>query len=174
MGTRADFYVCEIVDDMTEWEWMGSVAYDGYPEDGCLDPYEIMTSKSEKQFRQRVTRMFETEDHATIPDQGWPWPWTDSDTTDYAYVWDKDEDKLFLTCFGHGWRTVKEWKAHNKACKAAEAAWNAWNAEGRSGPEPKDEPPELFDEEKGSCGFPDMSDSQNVTLGGRSGLMVIS
>ena len=81
MGTRADFYV----GIGKESEWIGSIAWDGYP-DGTPDSHGIFKAKTELEFREFVLAMIKKEE-GTTPDMGWPWPWEDSLTTDYAYAW---------------------------------------------------------------------------------------
>lgn len=93
VGTRADFYEGR----GTEAEWLGSIAWDGYP-DG-IDK-EILEATDSEIYRRAVAKFLERED-ATFPDMGWPWPWDDSQTTDYAYA--LDEGKVWSSCFGHGW-----------------------------------------------------------------------
>lgn len=82
MGTRADFYVGK----GKAAEWIGSVAYDGYP-DGIGK--SVLTAVDEQQYRQAVLSFLEGEEAATLPEMGWPWPWEDSNTTDYAYAFDQ-------------------------------------------------------------------------------------
>lgn len=91
MGTRADFYVGV----GKTAEWIGSIAWDGYP-DG---PHaaKVLPAKSEDEFRQSVADLIKAED-GTTPAEGWPWPWDDSCTTDYAYCF--DDDKIRVFCFG--------------------------------------------------------------------------
>jgi hypothetical protein len=82
MGTRADFYVGE----GEQAEWLGSVAWDGYPDGFEGEPYENpLKATDEHDYRKRVAQMLRLRDDATHPEQGWPWPWEDSTTTDYAY-----------------------------------------------------------------------------------------
>src|SRR5687767_2776564 len=94
MGTRADFYEGR----GTEAEWLGSIAWDGYPE-GIDDT--ILKATDSEIYRSRVTAFLESRDDATFTEKGWPWPWDDSRTTDYAYA--LDEGKVWASCFGHGW-----------------------------------------------------------------------
>jgi hypothetical protein len=101
MGTRADFYVgrCESA------EWLGSIAYDGYP-GGTPEP--LLDAVSEADYRARVEAILVESESATRPDDGWPWPWPDSRTTDFAYAWDGG---VFSSCFGHRWLSVEEVRA---------------------------------------------------------------
>jgi len=93
MGTRADFYVGR----GTNAEWLGSVAWDGYP-DG-FDRDGLLNAINEQQFRDAVAAELANRKDGTSPEMGWPWPWEDSHTTDYAYAF--DGDKVFGTCGDH-------------------------------------------------------------------------
>ena len=95
MGTRADFYVGR----GEQAEWLGSIAWDGYP-NGNPAPITAMTS--EESYRGRVEEVLQKcADHATRPADGWPWPWKDSRTTDYAYAF--DDGKVWASNCGHEW-----------------------------------------------------------------------
>lgn len=103
MGTRADFYIG--IDEKAEW--LGSIAYDGYP-DGI--PESIVRRRAEKAYRKAIASILREYHHATYPEQGWPWPWTDSCTTDYAYA--LHDGRVFINCFGYGWQTLTQHKGH--------------------------------------------------------------
>jgi hypothetical protein len=92
LGTRADFYIGK----GKEAEWLGSIAWDGYP-DGIDD--DVLSATSEESYREAVTKFLTSRDDRTLPEQGWPWPWTNSRTTDYSY-WFFD-NKVSTSCFGH-------------------------------------------------------------------------
>lgn len=94
MGTRADFYVGR----GEQAEWLGSKAYDGYP-DGL--PVDVREAPTETAYRASVAAFLDREDDATLPEQGWPWPWDNSATTDYAYAF--DGDVVWGSCFGREW-----------------------------------------------------------------------
>lgn len=132
MGTRADFYVGR----GRESEWLGSIAWDGYP-DGLTN--DVKTVTDEAAWRSAVASFLGGREDATLPAQGWPWPWDNSQTTDYSYAF--DAGVVWATNYGHGW-----WKATE---------------------EPPDDPPD------DKVTFPDMTARQAVTLGKRSGVMVI-
>ena len=133
MGTRADFYVGR----GESAEWLGSIAWDGYP-NGIPD--DIHQSANEEMYREEVQAFLESREDATLPEQGWPWPWDDSQTTDYAYAFEKGW--VYAVYFGHRW-----------FC-----------------PQKGEEEPDVDGYE---AIFPDMSDRKNVTLGPRSGLIVL-
>jgi len=94
MGTRADFYVGR----GKEAEWLGSIAWDGYPD--AMDK-AILRAKDEKVFRSAVDTFLKAREDATFPKDGWPWPWDDSQTTDYAYAF--NDGKVYGSNFGHKW-----------------------------------------------------------------------
>lgn len=94
MGTRADFYVGR----GAEAEWLGSIAWDGYPE-GI--PEDLKSKQSEAEFRERVAAFIASRNDGTKPEDGWPWPWEDSNTTDYAYA--LDDGVVMASPFGNTW-----------------------------------------------------------------------
>lgn len=110
MGTRADFYMGRGADA----EWLGSIAWDGYPE-GIPD--EIFAAETAESWREEVTKFLADRKDRSLPSDGWPWPWNDSTTTDYAYAWD---DGVKICGFGHAWVTLDGMKSYNDACQA----WN--------------------------------------------------
>ena len=132
MGTRADFYVGRGPDA----EWLGSIAFDGYPEGGSVSR-RLVLSTTEEDYRRRVSWLLSSKDHATTPDMGWPWPWDDSRVTDYAYAFDG----------GRVWAHGSEWFDARKA-------------------EPDNDNPV-------AGVFPDMSARAAVTLGPRSGILIV-
>ena len=96
MGTRADFYVGR----GKNAEWLGSIAWDGYP-DGILK--NILHAHNETYYRQ-VVKEFITEEKGNgsrFPEDGWPWPWEDSRATNYAYAF--ENNKVHASCFGSDW-----------------------------------------------------------------------
>lgn len=94
MGTRADFYVGR----GENAEWLGSVAWDGYPSgfDAALFKHT-----NETEWRAAVSAMLASRDDATLPERGWPWPWDDSQMTDYAYAFALNA--VHASSFGHAW-----------------------------------------------------------------------
>lgn len=104
MGTRADFYVGRGIDA----EWLGSTAWDGYPDAKYIEA--LFGAMTEDEWREKVRRMLESRDDASIAGiHGWPWPWDHSGTTDYAYTFETGV-VLFSRCGSKWWRTdqVKE------------------------------------------------------------------
>jgi hypothetical protein len=100
MGTRADFYMGRGL----EAEWLGSIAWDGYPA-GFL-PDLIRRATSEAEYRATVEDYLSDREDGTTPSMGWPWPWDDSSTTDYAYAF--DDGKVWASCFGDAWFPATE------------------------------------------------------------------
>jgi hypothetical protein len=93
MGTRADFYVGRGRDA----EWLGSIAWDGYPD---AMTGNLLQATTPGMFRTEVAAFLAERDDATTPEMGWPWPWEDSNLTDYAYAF--DDGKVWATG-GPGW-----------------------------------------------------------------------
>lgn len=99
MGTRADFYV----GSGRSAEWLGSIAFDGYPEGY---PKGLRLAASEAEFRDGVWRIAETiadkgYSHFTQPSDGWPWPWASSLGTDMAYTW--HDGGSLISRYGSEW-----------------------------------------------------------------------
>ena len=139
MGTRADFYVGRGKDA----EWLGSIAYDGYPEGA--GPESLIAATEEANYRALVDGILVRRDDATRPEMGWPWPWENSQTTDYAYAF--DDGKVWASCFGDEWTLAAE---------RATMTEDELEALGRKRSE-----------------FPDMTKRQSVTLGRRSGVLIL-
>lgn len=95
MGTRADFYVGR----GEGAEWLGSIAWDGYP--NGLDNLGILDATDETQFRTAVAAFIKGREDGTEVDEGWPWPWDTSGTTDYAYAF--DGGAVHASSFGGNW-----------------------------------------------------------------------
>ena len=109
MGTRADFYVGRGKDA----KWLGSIAWDGYPEG--IDR-EVLNATTDDAFGAAVNNFLAKRKDATWPEHGWPWPWENSNTTDYAYAFDG----------GHVWFTGHDgWRDARQPVPNAEAYQNA-------------------------------------------------
>ncbi len=155
MGTRADFYVGKGKDA----EWIGSIAWDGY-RDG-IDA-AILKAKTPRAFRAAVAKFFKTRDDVTLPKMGWPWPWDDSGTSDCSY-W-----------FFAG----KCWDAHGSYMAGGGSVDHDVYL-------PCTVPERRYQDEDGyfipakhakltPVEYPDMSAKKNVTMGQRSGLIVLT
>jgi hypothetical protein len=66
MGTRADFYIGRGKDA----EWLGSVAWDGYPHG--FDRPGLMDATTEADYRAAVAAELDSREDATKPTDGWP------------------------------------------------------------------------------------------------------
>ncbi len=84
MGTRAAFFVGD-PRDVEGREWLGCIAWDGYP-GGGIDP--IGKARSVKKFRAAVAELQSArEDFADPAKGGWPFPWDDDlFLTDHVYA----------------------------------------------------------------------------------------
>lgn len=130
MGTRADFYV----GTGKEAEWLGSIAWDGYP-DG--NPAWALEATTEGQYRERVEELMNIHEITpTRASEGWPWPWEDSHTTAYAYTWSDGAPRLTT---GRAWETVPERAARQH--------------EGRGLPEGRVEFPDMSSRRMGAAGI---------------------
>lgn len=102
MGTRADFWLGT---DPKTMKWMGSIAWDGYPEGIELAALEAEDRQS---YQKAVNDMLFARDDATYPGDGWPWPWKDSRMTDYAYAFDRG--RVLCSHFGSPWQIAMEFE----------------------------------------------------------------
>lgn len=105
MGPRADFYVGRGEDA----EWLGSIAWDGYPD--AIDA-DLLRAKTSRAFHGRLKKFFTGRTDVTLPKRGWPWPWDDSATTDYAYAF--DGARVWASCFGGKWFAATSRKEHDE------------------------------------------------------------
>jgi hypothetical protein len=154
MGTRADFYVGR----GEKAEWLGSVAWDGHPENFRA----ILKAKTETAFRKAVAKELKQRDDATLPADGWPWPWKDSHLTDYAYA------------FEGGATYLTEHVRNPEPCPNCEyGKAKAWLKTGKR--YSRDEDGYLKSSHEGVCEFPSMTRRQAVAMPGsqRSGVMVL-
>lgn len=84
MGTRADFYVGR----GKSAEWIGSIAWDGYPSGICK---QLLNCTGEGAYRHAVGTFLADREDRSLPEDGWPWPWDDSSVTDLAYAFDGEK-----------------------------------------------------------------------------------
>jgi len=84
MGTRASFWIGDPV-DLENREWLGCIAWDGYP--GCDDFDGWKEIGSQDAFRAAVQTLADSRDDFASPNGGWPFPWTgDMFWTDHTYA----------------------------------------------------------------------------------------
>lgn len=123
MGTRADFYIGKR-SDLQNVEWLGSIAWDGYPDGNpsLLNRTEHLESQyigyghsdfSIEEYENNYMKNLmdlqkECHDEFTTPENGWPWPWDSSRTTDYAYLFDREDGKVYISGFGSEFYTFEQ------------------------------------------------------------------
>jgi hypothetical protein len=107
-------------------------------------PISLLAITDRAKYRRAVRKILREVSHATTPDQGWPWPWENSQTTDYAYAFDVGRDGKP--------RVYVSCFGHKWQPGTRLRAWT----------------------EDKKVEFPDMTKRQKVTMGDRSGLIVIS
>ena len=96
MGTRADFYIRR-KKILQQGDWIGSIAWDGYPE-GM--PAKLLNATTEKEFLDAVKEIEKDDDSFVDPNKdGWPWPWDNSYLTDYVYTFNVKTGKVVYRSF---------------------------------------------------------------------------
>lgn len=174
MGTKADFYVGK----GKKAKWIGSIGSDGFPED---IPSEIWNAKNCKEYRKAVKKFFkdeETQEIATLPDQGWPWSWNDSTNTDYSYTFDKG---VHVSSWGHRWVSKEEWKKYRAEYRKWELKMDRYyeslekyeSGERKTEPKEPEKPEDVYDIEGNEIEFPDMSKIKKIAHGLRSGTTIL-
>jgi hypothetical protein len=144
---------------------------DGYPE-GKWAAF-VLKADSEPAYREAVAKMLSECEHGTTPDRGWPWPWDDSHTTDCAYAF--DAGKVWIASWGKCWLDKAVTPADSpcggpyllddrRELQRNDAYWDWYEAVLRPANEPNGRP---------ACVFPNMKNRQKVTMGPRSGLIII-
>lgn len=86
MGTRAQFFIGN-PSDLEGREWLGCVAWDGYPDGDCGDA--LKDAKTEAEFRAGVAKIAAARDDFCDPsERSFPFPWKDDlYLTDCTYAW---------------------------------------------------------------------------------------
>lgn len=148
MGTRADFYVGR----GESAEWLGSIAWDGYPSGVAGKKFggsagDVAHCPLFTATTEAAFRSAVAEELASRQDGTIPeqgWPWPWDDSGTTDYSYAFDDGVVYATNWGYRW-----WKA-------ADAL-----------PEYERKPPTK------EAVFPDMKSRQNVTLGKRSGVIVV-
>lgn len=100
MGTRADFYIGK----GKNAKWLGSIAWDGYPE-GIPD--DIRKSTNIKTYENLVKTFISSREDGTEPSMGWPWPWDTSALTDYTYFFYDNKVRYTSFCKGTSFPNMK-------------------------------------------------------------------
>jgi len=147
MGTRADFFVQIKPGTMRVKDWRGSLAWDAYPlgiEHAEVGVPGFLAIQTTREFLEAINLVFAKRDDFTHPDMGYPWPWADALLTDFAYVFNEPEHRVDVYRFG---RLIPPDHV-------------------------RDEPFYEVEGEKATL-FPDMTSKQKVTIGKRSGLIIV-
>jgi len=105
----------------------------------------VLQATSEAEFRAAVEAFFAGRDDVTRPDQGWPWPWDTSKISDCSY-----------------------WFFDGQVYDEVGGAYVPVST-----PIEDDDQYEAAKTEGEPIRFPDMSARKNVTLGQRSGIIII-
>jgi hypothetical protein len=86
MGTRAQFFVGD-PRDVNGREWLGCVAWDGYPDGDCGEA--LKTAATEAEFRAGIASLAAKRDDFCDPaTRSFPFPWrNDVFLTDCTYAW---------------------------------------------------------------------------------------
>lgn len=102
MGTRAAFFIGD-PRDLENREWLGCIAWDGYPDGDCS---VLADAKTPEEFRGLVANIASERDDFAYPDKGgFPFPWTDDlFLTDCVYGF---FDGAAHVEVNDNWRTVK-------------------------------------------------------------------
>ncbi len=102
MGTRADFWIGT---DPATMEWLGSIAWDGYP--SGIDA-AVLEARDKEEYEIQLGSFLFDRDDVTRPEDGWPWPWKNSYLTDFAYTF--DGERVLCSCFGSPWQVAMEFE----------------------------------------------------------------
>jgi hypothetical protein len=108
MGTRAQFFIGD-PQDVEGREWLGCVAWDGYPDGDVGDTLKEVTTV--EQFRQAITGlMYARDDFCDPATNSFPFPWKDDlFLTDCTYAW--YDNAVQFTYFHRGFMPLKEYLA---------------------------------------------------------------
>jgi hypothetical protein len=104
MGTRASFFIGD-PQDIENREWLGCIAFDGFPEDDCA---VLSQATSPERFAELVSTLAARDDFCDPAKHGFPFPWTDDlFLTDYTYAYFDGEARL--TSGDQGWITFSDY-----------------------------------------------------------------
>lgn len=111
MGTRAQFFIGNPV-NVDNREWLGCVAWDGYPDGDCGNA--LLGATSPEDFIARVETIKAKRDDFTDPlTHSFPFAWRDdlflTDCT-YAYF----DDAVYFTSFHGGWIRLQDFLRDQK------------------------------------------------------------
>jgi len=105
MGTRASFFIGN-PEDIENRQWLGCVAWDGYP-DGDIGRF-LEAATTEDDFAEAVSKIAASRDDYCDPKKyDFPFPWSDDlFLTDFTYAFFDEE--VWATSFHTGWALLKE------------------------------------------------------------------
>lgn len=114
MATRAAFWLGD-PSNLAQREWLGCVAYDGYPNGAVTADLEAVTAP--EQLRAWVAEHLALCSDFAAPSRGWPFPWDDDIyLTDFTYAF--FDGQLQVACFYSGFLLYRE-----VAAKLKEGDW---------------------------------------------------
>lgn len=107
MGTRAQFFIGD-PRDVEGREWLGCIAWDGYPDGDCG---RLAGATTEAEFRNRVELLKASRDDFTDPAiRSFPFPWRNNlFLTDWTYAWFGGE--VQATCYHRGFVSLRRYLA---------------------------------------------------------------
>ena len=122
MGTRAQFFVGN-PQDVAGRKWLGTVAWDGYPDGDVGDTLEDVTT--EEGFVIAVAGIAaERRDFCDPAKHGFPFPWHDDlFLTDCTYAF--FDGRMQFTYFHSGWIDLAEYLKEGEEGEQVRAAYNA-------------------------------------------------
>lgn len=105
MGTRAQFFIND-PRDTDNRQWLGCVAWDGYPEGDIGEA--LATVKTEAEFINAVRSIAKDRDDFCDPaHHGFPFPWScDLLLTDFTYAW--FDEGVQVACYHTGFVTLAD------------------------------------------------------------------
>lgn len=104
MGTRAQFFIGNPI-DVENREYLGCIAWDGYPNGDCGDALRGCTSL--EAFREGIAQIAkERDDFGDAKDRAWPFPWKDDlFLTDVTFAF--FDNQVMATYFHAGFRPLE-------------------------------------------------------------------
>lgn len=101
MGTRAAFFIGD-PRDVDNREWLGCIAWDGYPDGDCA---RLAEATDAEHFRALVKSLAIERDDFASPEGGFPFPWmNDLFLTDCVYAFFDGDTHVDVN---RNWRTVR-------------------------------------------------------------------
>lgn len=99
MGTRAQFFIGDPM-DITSREWLGTIAWDGYPDGECEG---LVGCKNQRAFKNFIRYTLAKRDDFCDPKKrGFPFPWVNNlFLTDWTYTW--WDGRVQISSFNRGW-----------------------------------------------------------------------